>query len=494
MNSQQLRPRGVLFAVGSALLFVGVSLAHNLIYFKNFCFPSFDLGIYMEAVQKFSFTHLNPYLSSLGVNFLNDHWHPALVLAKIFTPFFQLSTSLFITELVFTVTLAFLPFLVSKRGYFDSGTAALLSMYLLLNQRQFEATMAFPVHPAVWANALLFFAVVQLIVSSSTTRARTLHSDLLIFGALFLTGFFGEQFSFTLLGYTLVFLVVSPRKKLGIFSLIFSGFWVWFSFSGRAHLIGPILHQSERVATSLASLREKYSWDRRQLVTVAKFFLEASPLVFLGFKFRKTLVINKVQVALVGGIFGPLLLGRVLSNSFGHQYDTLLVCAAAAFAALIFSSVKNIRTGNSALALSLVFFLLCSYSKFERAYGVLTMKKLQNCVHAPQVEIVNSSRIGGLTAAIRQLGVSIDSKNGLASGNLVPNLIQASSPEAHIFTLGIKVEPLPQSDWLMIEHGSCGDPWPWDETKIESFIEEIEIDPAYRVVEKTPCLFFAVRS
>jgi hypothetical protein len=493
MSFRQATSGAVMFSVFAALLFAGVSIAHDITYFRNFCFSSFDLGIYMEAVQKVSFTRLDPYLSSMGLGFINDHWHPALAISKVFTPFAPLSTSLFLCELLFVLCLAFLPYLVSKKGLITPGAAALLSIYLLINQRQLEATMAFPVHPAVWANALLFFAVVKLITSSSKDADRDLSSDLIILGTLFLAGFFGEQFSFALLGYAIVFLCVSPRKKLGLFAVITSGIWVWFCFSGRALLVGPILHQAGRVATSFSALVGKYPWSFGQLGHIIKFFFEALPLIFFGFKFRKNFVGDKVIFALVTGIFGPLLLGRALSASFGAQYDTLLVCAAAAFAMVTFAAMKRLEVNRSALALSLVFFLFCTYSKFERAYNVLTEKKLQNCVHSPQVALINSERIKNLTETIHHLEGSFSDKNGLVSGNLLPNLVESSSKEAHIFTLGVEVDPAVRFDWVVIEHGVCGDPWPWDENKVEAFIHTVETDLNFRVVKKDPCLFFAMR-
>jgi uncharacterized membrane protein len=167
----------------SVLLFVAVTLAYNLIYFRQYCYSAYDLGIYMEAVQKFGWGNWNPFLSTLGVGFLNDHWHPALILAKIPTLIFSTSTSLFLTEIFFVVATALVPLYLVKEKLLRLDLAAIICMYLVLNQRTFEATMAFPVHPAVWANFFLLAATALIIREGKEGIVLVL---------LFAASFFGE--------------------------------------------------------------------------------------------------------------------------------------------------------------------------------------------------------------------------------------------------------------------------------------------------------------
>jgi hypothetical protein len=457
----------------AVLLFVVTALAHNLVYFRQYCFPAFDLGIYMEAVQKWGWRDWNPFLSTLGVGFLNDHWHPALILAKIPTVFFSTSTSLFLTEIFFVVATALVPFYLVKKGLLRFDLAALIFLYLILNQRQFEATMAFPVHPAVWANFFLLFAAALIVKEGN---------DLAVFILLFVSGFFGEQFSLCLLGYSLGLII--QRKSLGFIGLVISCLWVWFSLSGRSLLVGPILHQTDRVAFNVSGFVAKYPWNLAQLKNIFKFVLEALPLLFVFWKGKRRL--NRSSGILIAGIFFPLLLGRVLSASFGHQYDTLWVAALGAMALWILSES---RMGLSAgfLTGALVFFCAISYSKFERAYGVVTATKLQNCVHAKNVA---DSRLYALNEALVEMKRS-SPREIFALGNLVPNLVE-NFPAANVVSLGVDSRPGERPDWIITERGVCGDPWPFDQESLESKKENLLSQfPELIMVQESPCLFWA---
>jgi hypothetical protein len=495
-----------MFVIAALFIYGFTTLIYNLSCFKSFCYPTFDLGIYMEAVQKFSWHDLNPFLSSFGVSFLNDHWHPALALAKLPHLFsIPLSDSLFLTESCFVMLIAVLPIVLVRSQVLEGGAAALVGLFFILNQRTFEASMAFPVHPAVWANYFLLLATVW-ILSHHASAETTLKNDLSIFSAIFIAGFFGEQFSLSLLGLSLAYLFTSPRKRLGIAATLFSLAWVWFTLWGRSHWVGPILQQTERVSFSPQSVLSKYPWNLAQLKSFLKFVLESFPLWFVAIRFRKTVFLHLNEVLLISGIFLPLILGRVLSGSFGHQYDTLLVTAVAALALLLFvsssssSSSSRVHVPDRILGLSFVFFILLAYPKFEQAYGMIAQKKLPNCLREKGADAaaMNQERIQGLRQAEKIMQGESSSKI-LALGNLVPNLIQ-EFPRSQIIALGSPgLSPgllpglLDDVHWILVEHGKCGDPWPWDEQRVEAFVSATLRQPGVETIQNTPCLFFAHR-
>src|SRR6185312_2050608 len=66
---------------------------------------------------------------------------------------------------------------------------------------------------------------------------------------------------------------------------------------------------------------------------------------------------------LIGGLFFPLVVGRVLSGSFGHQYDALLVICAASVA-LVF--LPGAKISNKFLVASFALFFILSISKFDK--------------------------------------------------------------------------------------------------------------------------------
>jgi uncharacterized membrane protein len=460
----------------SVFLFAATTLAHNLIYFKQYCYPAFDLGIYMEALQKFGWKNWNPFLSTLGVGFLNDHWHPALLLAKPFTLIFSTSTSLFLVEIFFVVATALVPFYLVKKGLLRFDLAGLICMYLILNQREFEAAMAFPVHPAVWANFLLLLATALIVREGS---------DRVVFLLVFAAGFFGEQFSLSLLGYSLG--LVIQKKRLGLIGLVFSAGWVWFSLFGRGIFVGPILHQTDRIALNIHDFFGKYPWNISQLKNVFKFVIEALPLLFVISKSKSSF--DKPSGVLIAGIFLPLILGRLLSGSFGHQYDTLWITAIGALALLVLSSSK-LTLSPGFLAGACVFFCVMSYSKFERAYGVVTESRLPNCIHSRDIKNVVLSRNQDLAQAFQEGGAS-SPQTIFALGNLVPNLVE-SFPKAEVVSLGVQPPDGSIPDWIITERGACGDPWPFDQASLKSKQESLLAQfPQLSKVKESPCLFSA---
>jgi hypothetical protein len=435
----------------------------------------------MEAVQKFGWGNWNPFLSTLGVGFLNDHWHPALILAKIPTLIFSTSTSLFLTEIFFVVATALVPLYLVKEKLLRLDLAAIICMYLVLNQRTFEATMAFPVHPAVWANFFLLAATALIIREGKEGIVLVL---------LFAASFFGEQFAFCFMGYSLVLLFVSERSPRRFWVFISSVFWVWVCIAGRSFLTGPILHQTDRVALNLGSFISKYSWDRAQLKNIFKFFLEFLPLLFIAVKGRRYLHLEKSSGLLIAGIFFPLILGRILSGSFGHQYDTLLVTAIGAFSLWVFSKTEKFSLSRGFLTGALLFFCLVSFSKFEQAYGVITEKKLQNCIHTRDVTAASEARSKGLKEAF-DYAAKRNPQEISALGNLVPNLVERF-PVADVICLGMPSKEGGIPDWVIIERGVCGDPWPFDQSSLESKRQNLLGQfPQLKSRSESPCLFSA---
>jgi uncharacterized membrane protein len=465
----------------SVLLFTLVTLAHNLIYFRQYCYSAYDLGIYMEAVQKFGWSNWNPFLSTRGVGFLNDHWHPALMLAKIPTLIFPTSTSLFLTEIFFVVATALVPLYLVKEKLLRLDLAAIICMYLVLDQRTFEAAMAFPVHPAVWANFLLMLATAFIIRKKS---------EGIVIALLFAASFFGEQFAFCLLGYSLVLFFVSIRSPYRFGVLIFALLWAWFCLMGRSFLTGPILHQTDRVALDMGSFISKYSWDRAQAKNVFKFFLEFLPLLVVAVKGRRVFGFEKSTGLLIAGIFFPLILGRILSGSFGHQYDTLLVTAIGAFSLWAFSKTEKFSLSQGFLTGSLVFFCLVSFSKFEQAYGVVAEKKLQNCIHARDIAATAKVRSKDLSEAFDEAAKG-NPREIFALGNLVPNLVERF-PTAEVICLGMPAQVGALPDWMIIERGVCGDPWPFDQGSLESKRTNLLTQfPQLSEKKETGCIFSA---
>jgi hypothetical protein len=437
----------------------------------------------MEAVNRWNWRDLNPFLTTLGFGFFNDHWHPALLIAKPLSFMFSTSTSLFITELTFYLLAAALPLYFAIRGYVSSSSALLISIFLLLDKSVLEALVALPIHPAVWAHLPLLMGSFLLTVDKSESPKISIAAAFMIWSS----NFFGEQFSLSALGLSAAWIILEPRRKSGYFFCAVALITCWFTLSGRELIFGPLLHQTERVAFSFSGLLSKYNWDSQQLLSLGSYFISISPLLYLMAsskdfknKFRATFIVTS--------IFGPLILGRLLSNSFGHQYSALLTCAVAAFA---FVFLKDRVISKKALISCSVLFALFSASKLERIYNVLVSNNFYNCVDKSKSDLQKQARVRDLTEAVEF--IQIDSKDSaltvLALGNLVPNLVESVDSNSEIWTLAPGLsETSDPVDWIITERGTCGDPWPWTKEKLNEKSIELQNDSRFRVVRSSDCL------
>jgi hypothetical protein len=72
-----------LLAFFSSIIFVCVTVFYNLHEFRTFCSATYDFALFLQVIKDFSWHNMNPYLLNLNVSFLNDHWHPGLILDRI---------------------------------------------------------------------------------------------------------------------------------------------------------------------------------------------------------------------------------------------------------------------------------------------------------------------------------------------------------------------------------------------------------------------------
>ena len=435
-----------LLAFFSSALFLVVSIVYSLDQYRSFCTTNFDFGLYLQAMKDFSWKNLNPYLLSLNTYFLNDHWHPGLLLGLIPSVFFPLSTSLLLTEIFFFLFTSWVPFLLVKKNQLHLSSAVFINIYLLLNYYQWKA-LFFPVHPAVWANFFLILA------SFFVTKSERKYG--LAFFMVFLSSFFGEQFSLALLGFSLAMIFSFRKYFVSFLCVLFSLVWVWFLLSGRAYILGPIIHQTERIAVNPLEILKKYNWDLNHLKSMCLFL--GIHLPFFYFLRKKMYKKDWFDLLPILGIFAPLVLGRILSGSFHFHYDSLLICAVASLAMVLFRKHQIIIPYRS-LVFSLLFFLLFSYSKFRWAYYAVVHKE-SYCVHVKKdASLIFKERMQNLENAMamikQQGGTQI-----FVSDNLAPNFLEAF-PDASVYTVGsVLTNQTKTIDWVVLEHGRCGDSW-----------------------------------
>jgi len=411
-----------LLAFFSSIIFGCVTVFYNLHEFRTFCSTTYDFGLFLQAIKDFSWRNMNPYLLNLNVSFLNDHWHPGLILARIPGLFFSLSTSLILTEVFFLLVAAWVPFLLVKKNQLHLSCAVFINMYMLLNYYQWKAVF-YPVHPAIWAHFFLMLGSFFVIKSEKKYG--------LAFFTILLASCFGEQFSLSLFGFSIATFFCIRRYFLSLFSIFFSLIWTWFHLSGRAYFLGPIFYQTDRVAFYPLEVFKKYNWDLYQLKSILLFFAVNLPLFyFISKKMKKKDFLDFLPIL---GIFAPLVLGRILSGSFHAYYDSTCICALASLGMLFFKSSQLVISYRS-LVFSFVFFLLFSYFDLRMAYNTVINRK-NKCIRMKEnVSSIQKERSQNLRNAIE----IIENQGGahiLVFGNLVPNFIEAF-PQANIYTLG----------------------------------------------------------
>jgi len=438
----------------------------------------------MEAIQKFAKGDLNPWLETRQIFFLQDHWEPFDLLVSPLTYLMPLHVLSFLFELFVILVTGYVLVVAVRCQKNGPLFGAFLFVLFLLNRDLFEVAY-YPIHPSTWAIfplMLLTYWIYQL--DNKLNFKKTLG----LWGIYFLLVSSQEQFAATGVGLVIAFLIFPKTRKIAVpfsFLVILS---LWWLVKGREIFLGELFVHSDRIKWSWTEVLLLYKWDVNQLATLVRFLLSYLPLyVALWFSRGHWNKSGFLKLVVFLGAFGPLLMGRIMTNSFGLHYNMPIVVFMMGLGLILITPTIITR---KFLFYSALFTLLMVNNKMAKAYRTVVQKDLPRCMREVGTSEAVSNRQKTLESVldfVRSQGASFSI---IVSGNLVPNFIEAL-PESKIFQLGaFEITSADHFDWIVLERGVYGDSSNAPLEAVEDLVLKLKGEGL--VVHKdTPTLFVA---
>ncbi|MGE3973981.1 MAG: hypothetical protein AB7F59_05590 [Bdellovibrionales bacterium] len=481
------------------LIFIGAVGAYNFHLYSHFCQHTYDLGIFLEAFKKLSFADWNPYISTRQITILQDHWEPILVLLSPLARFFSLPGFGFGVEIAFFI-LAGLSLYLSARDQSSQkrDLAICLAILFLLHRETFEAVF-YPIHPSTWAVFPLMLAglFIPTLMPNQLGKHVSLQKEpfytqfVRLLAIVILLNLFNEQYSLAALGLVLGAFLFLPRRLPTLLVLPFSLAFVWWAFQGRSSIVGQMFHHTDRLKLNPLLLLQSYNWDLPQFKTLLLFFLGFAPLIF--FLIKSIPHWNRNHLRHFGvwlGLFSPLILGRLLSGSFGLHYNVILVVAAIVLFFLLID-VKE-WPKKSIASWIFAFAILMSLGKWGKVYATVIQDKMPNCMRIDTSSGNHFTNVSNRQKKLNHIYDLISLESGptkvLALGNLVPTLL--SIPHAEVFHLGaFQITNSESFDWLVVERGVYGNHNGVPPEKLEALIKNLKFRPELQIISDDATLF-----
>lgn len=475
--------------------FVLLVVWRNVWMFQNFCLPTFDIGIFVDFVRRQAEGVFNPYSDVRQISQFSDHFTPILSLLSWPLALLPQPYGLLLLEVLMIAGCAGLLSLACSRGWIGRGAALYGALLILVNRDVFE-TAFFPVHPAVWAMPALLWA--GLVAHRDLVKGScrlTLSGHFQILGCLFFAFLTDEQFSFAILGYALALLATEFLTKKSLSTLVAGLSAVWVAHSGRRLLAGEILpYYEQRMPGSFADWLARYSWTLDSWKTGFQFVLVLAPLLFLmRAKPLKSLFAYPRHVLVVGGIFGPLILGRVLTGNFGFHYNTVFIVFFVLIVAFFLDEGKFSAPRRWSVAGGLVLVMLAiSVGKWKRPATAQFLGEGLNCKRRE----VPMEDFRARTKALQQALGAIDhlaqpGERWIALSNLTTNLM-SDVPKLRVFCLcGFQIRNVEALDGLMTERGRFGEFVGFRSEFNEKVIEAVRGLPGIEILTDEEDLFVA---
>lgn len=357
------------------ILFLALILPVSIAWLRYGCLPAYDMGIFTEVLQAAWRFEWDPYLTVRESYVIQDHWDPITLMIGYSTwPLsFLVSAPAFLLwfePTIIFVAAAYLRRALLARGF--SEQRAWLAFASVLFARVTWNALSFPVHPAAWALLPQLGLVIWFYDFFLGQRRQEILSYLC--WSLFLWTC-GEQFSVALVAANFILLLVAPRRRLEIFGLLLvSVGMAWWSLYGRIHVHGSIFDHPGRVSFNLFVVWAKYKFDseffRRLGESLLAFIL---PMLLIVQEIRRLGSShlswlqrwNSLRFPLVVCAFiSPLLLGRLLSNSWGFHYGMIV----AGFFGMGFFLNKNFSLSKRRANILVVLCLLSSIGDWGKAF------------------------------------------------------------------------------------------------------------------------------
>ncbi|MCR9205283.1 MAG: DUF2079 domain-containing protein [Halobacteriovoraceae bacterium] len=334
----------------------------------NFGLPTYDYGIYQQAV--FEMAHqkkLNPFMSVRDEYVWNDHFMPILITA-IPGAWITDYANWFLTsyEWLWYILFLFLMVYLSRDLPIEDQLGALVGALFC---KAWLVAMHFSAHPGPWSGALW-----ALVVYSIVKRNHSL-----IFWTTISLILYRESYVFCI--FTLgVFYTLKEDRKLGLKLLAFSLLYMFFLFFLRERLIGPTYNYAARlmkpfmddpVAGAILHLKEfKYKMVFKLIMPYL------IPTFFWIRELKRENILNHPYIAVLF-LMAPYYAMHFLANKFNYQYG---VAAVVPFLALTTfnGTFKKIREKNIYLFIVTLLIFLLNGTSYHKRFIKFALEKYDN--------------------------------------------------------------------------------------------------------------------
>ena len=326
--------RSSLIHAGLYLVFLFSIMPLTLAWLRYGCLPAYDLGIFTEALVAGWHLKWDPFLATRESFMLQDHWDPiTLILGYLTSPFSSfLNPPVFL--LWFEATVVFVAAEYARAALRNRGfdnARCWLAFLSILGARATWNALHFPVHPTTWVLLPHLMLVFWYFDFFSGHRKWELSRYLILSVLIWLCG---EQFALGLAAAHVALVILAPRRRLALTIIsIFVLFAAWWAMHGRIWVHGSIYNHAARVTFNLSEVLSKYEFDRDFFRRFAESMLVyIAPVWLLAIEARRLLKSRDLKTLLMESRFvlvslafaSPMILGRLLSNSWRYHYGVMM--------------------------------------------------------------------------------------------------------------------------------------------------------------------------
>ncbi len=402
--------KNTVIAIG--VVFTFVILAANIKRSLNFGLPTYDYGIYQQAI--FEIAHqkkLNPFMSVRDEYVFNDHFMPILLTA---VPGVWLTNyaNWFLTsyEWLWYVLFLVMVFYLTRNSPPEEKLGAMVAAFFC---KGWLFALHFSAHPGPWSGVIWLILVYGIVKR---------YKRLILWSALSLI-LFRESYVFCLFSLGLYYLVFDD-KKLGAKIFGFSLAYMFFLFYLRGILIGPSFNYAERllrpfIADPVAGTINHLKTFKYKMVF--KLFLPyLIPLVIWAKEAKREGKFSSPYVATFM-LITPYYAMHFLSNKFNYQYGVAAVVPLLSLTIFTGTFRKVYAFNRYLYALMTILFLLNGTSYYKKFWSFFThrydngsvtsasfnneLKTIQDILHRiPKTQKIVSTSF--LTARMLQPGMT----------------------------------------------------------------------------------------
>lgn len=446
----------------NALLLIAAVLIPVWLKAADARYPNYDLGIFAQALHRFSFADPNPFLGAINARVFSDHFDPILLpfapLARLLAPDFA---ALLAEHLL--LLLAPLPvILLTRSGRIPVPLAFAAIPFLFFNRGMLSA-LDFPVHPTTWA------ATFVMVFAFTLARGRL--PAILLSAALLMACKEEYPFAVAMAGFGLLF---GPRRKTGLLLLAAALLWLGLAFGLRPWLTGPTQPYAARILDPFLAdplgltLRRLTDW--KSFKRLFQVLLPLLPLFYWHLRARRGWNWPLLLAAM------PLLAIRFVDQAWKFHY----LAPIGAFALAVLFSDRNDSPIPRWTAVASLALLL--------GFGFGPVIKLAS-VYGGRIAPSETQAARRTALAEARLFLLNEKEGGvLAEGNLLPRL--AAHPG--VFQIGgVQRADGRTFRFVLAEKPPAGDPWPLTGAQVTTLLETWRRAPGTRIIRDDSLLFFA---